>query len=249
MNVGLYQSASALSALERWQDTVSQNITSSQTTAYRGRTTNFSALAMGELQPDASAKIGHGAGVPMLFPSSTNKVNFTPGDNQPTRRPLDFAVQGDGFFEAKLADGSSVYTRCGDFRVGVDRVLRTSSGLEVMSSSGDSVTLAPGAGDILVRPDGTMLQGTNQLGRLSVKAPADTAQLTPMAGGFFVPAEGAAMTQVENAEVLQGYLEASNITPLREMVDLVLISRAYEANQKIITTIDQQMEKTLNALG
>ena len=48
---------------------------------------------------------------------------------------------------------------------------------------------------------------------------------------------------------LQGYIEGSNVTPLREMVDLVLISRAYEANQKMINTVDQQMEKTLDALG
>ena len=54
---------------------------------------------------------------------------------------------------------------------------------------------------------------------------------------------------VAEPEMLQGYLEGSNVTPLREMVDLVVISRAYEANQKIITTVDQQMQKTLEALG
>jgi flagellar basal-body rod protein FlgF len=48
---------------------------------------------------------------------------------------------------------------------------------------------------------------------------------------------------------MQGYLEQSNVQPLREMVDLVLISRAYEANQKMITAIDQQLEKALQALG
>jgi len=56
-------------------------------------------------------------------------------------------------------------------------------------------------------------------------------------------------TAVAKPEVLQGYLEGSNVTSLREMVDMVLISRAYEANQKIITTVDQTMQKTLEALG
>ena len=51
------------------------------------------------------------------------------------------------------------------------------------------------------------------------------------------------------ANLMQGYLEQSNVQPLREMVDLVIISRAYEANQKMITTIDQEMQKALDALG
>ena len=58
-----------------------------------------------------------------------------------------------------------------------------------------------------------------------------------------------APTPVEKPELLQGYLEGSNVTPLREMVDLVLISRAYEANQKMITTVDEQTQKALDALG
>ena len=60
---------------------------------------------------------------------------------------------------------------------------------------------------------------------------------------------GSGKAAVEEPEIIQGYLEQSNVQPLREMVDLVLISRAYEANQKIITSVDQQMQKTLDALG
>ena len=59
----------------------------------------------------------------------------------------------------------------------------------------------------------------------------------------------AGATPVDKPGLMQGYLENSNVTPLREMVDLVVISRAYEANQKMITSIDQSMQKTLEALG
>ena len=65
---------------------------------------------------------------------------------------------------------------------------------------------------------------------------------------MFLPG-GVAPQPVAEPELMQGYLEGSNVTPLREMVDLVLIARAYEANQKIIITVDQQMQKTLEALG
>ena len=78
---------------------------------------------------------------------------------------------------------------------------------------------------------------------------SNTAALVPSAGGMFVAGAGAGKSSVDQPELMQGYLEQSNVQPLREMVDLVIISRAYEANQKMITTIDQQMQKALEALG
>ena len=250
MNVGLYQSASALSALERWQDVVSQNITSSQTTGYRKRTVSFSTQAAGELQANPYARIGGEGSVPSLFPKINSGINFQNGDTQPTRRELDAAIQGQGFFEMQRPDGSKVYTRAGEFRMRPDRTLVTSGGDEVLSDSGAPITLLPNGGPVVINQNGTLFQGPTALGKLSIKKFADTAQLIPVAGGFFTPASGAPPPEsVDSPELLQGYLEASNVTPLREMVDLVLISRSYEANQRVLTTVDQQMEKTLNALG
>jgi flagellar basal body rod protein FlgG len=250
MNVGLYQSASALSALERWQDTVSQNITSSQSTGYRKRTVNFSSRVAGELQSDPRARIGSEGSVSMLFPQIVSGISFTNGETQPTRRELDAAIQGEGFFEIQRPDGSRVYTRSGEFRMRPDRTLVTSSGDEVMSEGGAPIVLQPSGGKVTFNQDGTVFQGTTPLGKLAVRKFADTSVLRPVAGGYFLlPAGLPPPESVENPELLQGYLEASNVTPLREMVDLVLISRAYEANQKVINTVEQQMQKTLEALG
>src|SRR5438270_331812 len=99
MNIGLYQSAASLSALERWQDSVAQNITSSQTTGYRKRTVSFSTQAAGELQPDGKARLGRDQGMPTLFPKVNPGINFVSGETQATRRELDVAIQGDGFFQ------------------------------------------------------------------------------------------------------------------------------------------------------
>lgn len=250
MNVGLYQSASALSALERWQDAVSQNITSSQTTGYRKRTVNFSTQTAGELLANPHARIGSQSSVALQFPKLASGINFVSGETQPTHRELDVAIQGQGFFEIQRPDGSRAYTRNGEFHVRADRTLVTSGGAEVLTDGGSPITLLPNGGPVGINQDGSIFQGTTSLGRLAVRKFADNAQLVPTAGGCFVPAPGApAPESVDKPELLQGYLEASNVTPLREMVDLVLISRAYEANQKIITTVDQQMQKTLDALG
>jgi flagellar basal-body rod protein FlgF len=248
MNIGLYQSASALSALERWQDSVSQNITSSHTTGYRKRTVNFGTQSAGELKSDPRVRGGHEA-QPMLFPKVTTGINFISGETQPTRRELDVAIQGDGFFEVEMPDGSRAFTRNGEFHVRADRTIVTGGGNPVLTEGGAQINLLPGEGSVTINQDGAMFQGETPLGKLAVRKFADNSQLVPVADGFFVPAAGLEPQTIEQPDLLQGYLEASNVAPLREMVDLVLISRAYEANQKIIQTVDQQMEKTLQALG
>lgn len=249
MNIGIYQSASSLSALERWQDTVAQNISSSQTTGYRKRTVNFSTEKAGELQAGPGSKVGQQNGAAMVFPQVNSEINFLTGETHPTRREFDVAIQGDGFFEVQRPDGSHAFTRNGEFRLRSDRTLTTASGYEVLGASGSPITLVPGGGSLVINQDGTIFQGETSLGKMSVQKFADNAQLIPVESGFFVPAAGLEPKPVEDPELLQGYLEGSNVMPLREMVDLVIISRAYEANQKMITTLDQQMGKTLDALG
>jgi flagellar basal body rod protein FlgG len=238
-----------MAALERWQESVSQNITSGQTSGYRKRTVEFSTETAGALQPDDRAKFGIDGGMPALFPKTTAGINFLSGETMPTRRELDVAIQGDGFFEIKMPDGSMAYTRSGEFRLRPDRTLVSAAGLEVMTEGGDAIVLMPGQGQIVVNQDGTVVQGTTALGKLSIQRFNNPAALIPTAGGMFMAGVDAGKTSVDEPELMQGYLEQSNVQPLREMVDLVLISRAYEANQKMITTIDQQMQKALEALG
>jgi flagellar basal-body rod protein FlgF len=249
MNIGLYQSASALSALERWQDSVAQNITASQTTGYRKRTISFATQTAGELQTDPKGRIGRGDGTPLVFPKVSSGINFVSGETQPTHRELDVALQGDGFFEVQMPDGSRAYTRDGEFHVRADRTVITSDGHEVLTEGGAPITLVANGAPVTINRDGTIFQGETSIGKLSVQRFENPGALLPISGGYFVPGAGAAPAVAENPELMQGYLEGSNVTALREMVDLVLISRAYEANQKIITTVDQQMQKTLDALG
>lgn len=250
MNIGLYQSASSLSALERWQDVVSQNITSSQTTGYRKRTINFSAQLAGELQPNSNGRLSRdGGGQSFTFPKVNSGISFVSGETQPTRREFDVAIQGEGFFEVKLGEDETAFTRSGEFRMRADRVLVTTSGQEVLNTSGDPIILVRGGGPLEINQDGSLFQGAIPLGKLSVQRFEDESKLKPIAGGYFVALEGMEPEAVEKPELLQGYLEGSNVASLREMVDMVLISRAYEANQKIISTVDKTMQKTLEALG
>lgn len=238
-----------MAALERWQENVSQNISAAQTTGYRKRTIEFSTETAGEIRPDDKARLGVDGGMPAVFPKTSAGINFVSGETMPTRRELDLAIQGDGFFEIKMPDGTMGYTRSGEFRLRTDRTVVNSAGLEVMTDGGNPIVLLPGMGQVSVNPDGTVFQGNTALGKLSIQKFANQAALIPTSGGMFIAGAGAGKSTVEEPEIMQGYLEQSNVQPLREMVDLVIISRAYEANQKMITTIDQQMQKALEALG
>ncbi len=249
MNVGMYQSAASISALEKWQDLVAQNITSNDQTAYKKKTVSFSTEMAGEIQADARHAIGRGNGVPMLFPKINTGISFNYGESQRTRGELDVAIQGEGFFEVQNEDGSRIYTRNGQFRMRTDRTLVTSAGQEVMSTAGGPITFLPNGGAIVINENGTVMQGTVAVGRLALYQFPDNSQLISAGNGYYLPPQGVEPEEVENPELLQGYVEGSNTSSLREMVDLVLISRAYEANQKMITTIDEQMGKALDALG
>lgn len=249
MNIGLYQSAASLSALERWQEAVAQNITSSQTTGFRKRTVEFSAETAGKWNLNPGSKFSSSNEMQSVFTRATNGISFAGGETSPTGRDLDIALQGDGFFELKTPDGGRAYTRSGQFQMRADRAIVTAGNGELLTDGGAPIVMLPGSDPLTVNPDGTVFQGTTSLGRLSIQKFANPETLIPSAGGLFTPVASSNMSAVEKPYLLQGYLEQSNVQPLREMVDMVLISRAYEANQKIISTVDQQMEKTLQALG
>ncbi len=249
MNIGLYQCAASLASLERWQEIVAQNITSSQVAGFRKRTVEFSSIQMGTIQADPKAKQGSGGVTPAMFPSTRTGVSFQPGETAPTRRELDVALEGDGFFEVEMADGSKAYTRSGEFHLGADRTILSRASLPVMTTNGTPIVTQRSGGSISIGEDGKVSQGTNQFGKINVVTFADKAKLIPLGGGLFSPADGAEPIEMKKPGVLQGYLEGSNVTALNEMIALVQIARAYEANQKIITNRDQNIQKALEMLG
>jgi flagellar basal-body rod protein FlgF len=249
MNIGLYQSAASLSALERWQSAVAQNISSSQVPGYRGRTVNFSAQDNGQFMIGADGRSNSDSGQPASFPTVTSGVSFAAGETQPTGRPLDLAVQGNGFFAVQMPDGSQAYTRNGSFSERADGTLVNSSNFPVMSDSGAPIVLAQGAGAVTITQDGAVSQGETQVARLSVTSFSNTAALVPISSSLLAATPEAAPTAAAHPGVLQGYIESSNVSPLFEMVNLVQVSRAYEANQRVISNADQQSQKTMDALG
>jgi len=249
MDIGIYQSAASLTALERWQDAVAQNITSGQVTGFRKRTVEFSGQTAGGWGIDGVSQADGDPSQSAVFPTTTNGISFAPGETQPTGRDLDVAIQGDGFFEVQMPDGTHAYTRSGEFSTRADHTLINSAGEEVLSDGGSPIMLQPDGGKVTINADGSIVQGTATVGRLSVQKFGSNSDLRPVSGGQFVANEGVDPQPVAKPQLQQGFLESSNVSPLTEMVSLVQISRAYDANQHVITSTDKQMQKELDALG
>ncbi len=249
MNVGLYQSASSLTALERWQDVVTQNITNSQVTGYKRRVTEFSGAEARQFGAELDrSQAAHGVGR-SIFPYVTHSIDFTPGENMVTRGALDLVIQGPGFFEVENLDGEIFYSRAGHFQMTPDRRIVNSQGFELLNSDGNPFDLLPQGGEIIIDQSGMLSQGGVPLGQVAVVNFDAPERLISLSGGIFAAPEGLEAIPVENAVVVQGSVEGANVKPLREMVDLVNIARAYEANQKIVQTSDEIMKKTLETLG
>lgn len=247
MNVGLYQSASALTALERWQDVVSQNITSSQVTAFKRRTIQFESEMMGSLASGQRAS-GRSDIQGCVFPKVKYGVNYKEGEVAPTGRDLDAALQGEGFFVLRQPNGQQVYSRSGEFRLSADRTLMHSTGAEVLGEGGAALQGLPTGGKIVISADGTVTQNETPIGKLQIVKFEDNSKLIPVGSGGFV-APGQEGRPVEKPEVVQGYLEGSNVSQIREMMDLVSIGRAYQITQKLIQQRDDAVGKAIEKLG
>jgi len=249
VNIGIYQNAASLSALEKWEAAVSQNISAAQIPGFRKKLVEFSAINTGQFGIAKGTNGSDDNTVDALFPTATNQISYARGVSNPTGADLDIALQSEGFFSVQKADGSTAYTRNGQFGLDSSRTIVNSNGDKLLSESGSPITLSPNGGKVVISSSGNIVQGETPLGKIAVSTFANNSDLVPVAGGLFVPTNSAQAQPSSKAGILQGYLEGSNVSPMNEMVDLVSITRFYEANQKVIANADQQMQRTLDALG
>jgi hypothetical protein len=244
---GIYTNAASLSALERWQQTISQNLASANVAGFKKA--NFAIESdekkNTEYSPDGVTAARHSGGIP----SQTTSVNFSAGDMKATGKNTDFAIEGPGFFQVQNSNGKNLYTRDGEFHINQDNTLVTKEGLPVLGDGGP-ITVDPEKGALVVARDGSISQGDNLLGRLNLYDFDDPDQLTRVEGGFFEPPESVGNPQpLEQVSITQGSIESSNVMPMAELVNLIAVSRAYEASQRSATSHDDLISKAINSLG
>jgi flagellar basal-body rod protein FlgG len=245
MITGIYQGAAAMNALERWQTAISGNLASGSVAGYKKDETSFSSALAGStrLQPgDLSAEVQQYA------PKATTRISDSQGAVRQTGKDTDLAIQGAGFFQVNTPEGSKAYTRGGEFHVDNNSKLVNGQGLEVQSDAGP-IQIDPKLGPVSIDRSGQVSQGKTVLGKLMVMDLSKSGELQRSGSGLYVPADGSTPPRVENPEVMQGYIEESNVVALQEMVNLIAVSRAYEVSQKLITSIDKTTGAAIDTLG
>jgi flagellar basal body rod protein FlgG len=242
VNVSLYQAAAALNANSKWQEVISQNLASSSIPGYKNQTVSFDAVQSGYLEAAKSkSKVG--------LPNATVHTSFSSGEMRYTGGKTDVAIDGKGFFEVKLANGSTAYTRDGEFHINAQGQLVTKAGYEVAVSGGANFDRND-ASPITISSTGQISQGAVKKGTIQIAEFNDPTLLTGIGGGLFI-ANNANLTPSTPAQVSvkQGFLEAANTSTASEMSNLISVMRSYEANQKTIQLNDERMSRSISELG
>lgn len=246
MNIGVYQNAAALTSIEDWQAITAKNVSSSVTKGYKAQKAAFEHQIH---QAANGAELGNQDLRQNVFPQVSHRPVMTMGMMEPTSNPLDFAIKGEGFFEVQSPGGRSFYTRDGQFKISADGSLVDKNGFEVQGMGG-RIDIDPAAGPFTVGSNGEIIQDGNVVGQLRIVNANNQGNLEMADSGFVETEPGAGgIVELENAEVLQGFVENSNVSPIREMVNLIQASRAYEANTKVITSYDQHLGKAIESLA
>ncbi|HEX9746142.1 MAG TPA: flagellar basal-body rod protein FlgG [bacterium] len=248
----LYTAATGLQAQQMNTDVIANNIANANTPGFKRDRLNFQDLLYqtfrragqttltGSMVPN-SLRVGHG-----VRPIATQKL-FLVGGAQQTGNPLDLMINGDGFFQVTLQDGSAAYTRDGTFKLDADGNIVTSDGLFVdpaISVPADAVRIEvsqDGTVAVLVGADTTL----TQVGQIQLVRFQNEAGLETIGQNLFreTDASGDAVTGTPGEEgfgnIAQGFIESSNVSIVDELIELIVAQRAFETNSRAVDVADQ----------
>lgn len=257
MNDSLYIAATGMQMQQKNVDTISNNLANVSTPGYKAAHVSFEDLMYRDLAGTAALPDGTAAG--RLLQGGGVSVasivrSFAAGELKKTDSQFDVAIRGDGFIEVVNADGTPAYTRGGTFGVDKDGFLVTSGGLALKSS----VRVGTDAKEIVVDGDGRVSVRTGsqggpvEVGKIDLVRFSDVAGLDALGGNLYRPTErsGDAIAGTAGEDgmgtLAQGYLEASNVNLVQEMVDLMVAQRAYESSAKVIQASDEMLAMSNN---
>jgi flagellar basal-body rod protein FlgG len=253
----LYSSATGMQSQQLQLDVIANNLANVNTTGFKKTKIEFQDLLYqttrvagaeqgGGNQLPTGMQVGHGS-----VPVATAKI-FTTGELTRTDERLDVAIEGDGFFEVQLPDGTRAYTRAGAFKTGADGRVLTSDGLQVQ---GGFQPIPTGTTSIAISPSGevtTRGASGSQNFRLTLARFANPAGLEALGHNLFRETEASGPAELGNpaengfGTLQQGYLEMSNVKVVEEMVNLIIAQRAYEVNARSVQAADEMMQQANN---
>ncbi|MEN0019804.1 MAG: flagellar basal-body rod protein FlgG [Planctomycetota bacterium] len=259
--IALQSAASGLSALNTQLDVIANNLANVNTSGFKRSRANFQDLMYIErAQPGTENANGDerptGLYVGLGVRVSGTQVAFEQGAPITTENPLDLMIDGMGFFRVEIAadrgEGGVAYTRAGNFTVNSDGelVLATSEGPRLA----DAINVPDDATTISVDRTGRIFSGTPGdansvlLGQIQLANFINPAGLKQIGENLFTKSEASGPPLVGNpgeenrGSIMQGFLEASNVDPTRELINLIRTQRAFELNSQSIRAADETLQ-------
>ncbi len=255
MHAALWVSKTGLTAQDKQLTTISNNLANASTVGFkRDRAVFEDLLYQIQRQPGAQSSestlvpsgLQLGTGVRVV---STQK-QFTSGSIQVTDQPLDMAINGRGFFQVLLPDGSVAYTRNGEFHMSADGELVSPDGLVLQPN----VAIPQNTINVTISRDGVvsaLIQGNTSptvAGNIQLADFINPAGLQAIGSNLFLEtaASGGVQTGTPDANgfgaILQGSVENSNVNIVEELVNMITAQRTYEMNSRVIQTADQMLQ-------
>ncbi|MEM6914014.1 MAG: flagellar basal-body rod protein FlgF [Pseudomonadota bacterium] len=242
MDTSLYVNLSYQSSLTRRLELIANNIANVNTTAYKAERVMFD---------DVTFNAGPAADVSFVI-DRASFTDFQTGSVTQTGNQLDVAIVGDGWLSVQTADGVR-YTRDGRLQVSAANELINVDGAQVLDEGGNPILIPQEAASIAISKNGgvsVQIQGEptpTEIANLGIFAFDDPNQLIREADGRF--GGNVEAQQVENARVQQFALESSNINPIKEIIELMELSRAYTQVTSASDDIHKQKEDSIERLG
>jgi len=255
----LWTSATGMQAQELNIDVIANNLANVNTSGFKKSRAEFQDLLYESMRPAGAAssqdtvvptgiQLGHGT-----RPAAVQKM-FTQGDFQNTKNELDWAIEGDGFFQIELPNGETSYSRSGEFKLDADGRIVNPDGFALLPE----LTIPTDTVSISVGMDGTVsvIQAGDstptEIGSIQLARFINPAGLRSLGKNLYAPtaASGNEMTGTPGetglGSIAQGFLEMSNVSVVDEMVNMITAQRAYETNSKVVQTADEMLQLANN---
>ncbi len=252
---GLYTAYTGMLNQQYRLDTITNNLANAATTGYKRE--GATSKAFDEVMAVKVKDYTDGAYVRQIGNMSLgvkigeNYTDYTQGSFKATENTYDLAIEGNGFFSIsftnKNGEESIKYTRDGEFTLDSEGALRTKDG-DYVQGEGGNIYVPTDSASVAIDSQGRITADGEYIDTIQIVDFEDYNYLEKYGENMYTAVDGA--TQMDATyNIHQGYLEASNVNVVKEMVEMITISRAYESNQKMMQSVDSMLEQSANTIG
>jgi len=238
MQTGLYVALSSMIAAERRLATIADNVANINTVGFKEVGVRFAELIDGK----------HGDDTSFVTPGKTT-LSSSQGPIEQTNNPLDFAIQGEGWFQVVTPAGQAL-TRDGRFELTADGTLVTLDGFQVLDQGGAPVQVNPVAGPVRVDGAGILHQGSGVVGSIGVFDYGKVDELMRYGALSILPAgEATAAADRTDFSVVQGFVEGSNVNAVAQLTRMISVQRNFEQMASLVTASEDSLGEAIRLLG